>query len=170
MDYFMHKSPWGLAQSLQYCVCFLSLLYKLPQTQEGGFKAQRWSLTVHKRIEVQIRVNGPKMELLVGRAVLPQEALRSLFPGLFWLLVAASFPWLVAPSLPSSRTAPANRSLFSFVSPLLCVSGCQISVCPSLIRTLAGCMQGPPEYFLHLKILHYICKVFSFWDSYLWGG
>ena len=83
------------------------------------------------------------MELLVGRAVLPQ-VLRSLFPGLFWLLVAASFPWLVAPSLPSSRTAPSNRSLFSFrITSPLCVWVSNFHL-PISYKDTHGCMQGPP--------------------------
>lgn len=81
---------------------------------------------------------------VVGRAVLPQEALRSLFAGLFWLLVAASFPWLVAPSLPFSRTALSNRSLFCLcVTSPLCVWVSNLRL-PVSYKDTHGCMQGPP--------------------------
>ena len=98
---------------------------------------------------------------VVGRAVLPQEALRSLFSGLFWLLVAASFPWLVAPSLPFSRTAP---------SPLLCVSGYQISVCPSLIRTLMVACRAHQDNLPISRSFIISAKAFSFLNKLAFSG
>lgn len=118
----------------------------------------------------EIRVNGPKWSCwLAGLCSLKK----------FWgvsFLASFGFWWQPAflglwphPSHLQEQHLPI--ALYSvFVSPLLCVSGCQISICPSLIRTLIVACRAHQDNLSISRSFIISAKSFSFRTPYLWGG